>query len=90
MVRPEGFEPPTNRFEADYSIQLSYGRLELLSYVDHRASGHSLVTPRSASLPLALQVSHPKTKSTRFEPELDWFEAECSIQLSYGRAGRAV
>jgi hypothetical protein len=26
MVRPEGFEPPTNRFEADYSIQLSYGR----------------------------------------------------------------
>lgn len=20
----EGFEPPTNRFEADYSIQLSY------------------------------------------------------------------
>jgi len=49
-----------------------------------------LVTPRSASLPLALQVSHPKTKSTRFEPELDWFEADYSIQLSYGRAGRAV
>ena len=27
MARPEGFEPPTNRFEADYSIQLSYGRM---------------------------------------------------------------
>ncbi len=27
MVRPERFELPTNRFEADYSIQLSYGRL---------------------------------------------------------------
>ena len=26
MVRPERFELPTNRFEADYSIQLSYGR----------------------------------------------------------------
>ena len=28
MVRPERFELPTNRFEADYSIQLSYGRME--------------------------------------------------------------
>ena len=27
MVRPEGFEPQTNRFEADYSIQLSYERI---------------------------------------------------------------
>ncbi len=27
MARPEGFEPPTNRFEAGYSIQLSYGRI---------------------------------------------------------------
>ena len=25
MVPPERFELPTNRFEADYSIQLSYG-----------------------------------------------------------------
>jgi hypothetical protein len=27
LVRPEGFEPPTNWFEANYSIQLSYGRM---------------------------------------------------------------
>jgi site-specific DNA recombinase len=27
VVRPEGFEPPTNWFEANYSIQLSYGRI---------------------------------------------------------------
>jgi hypothetical protein len=26
MARPERFELPTNRFEAGYSIQLSYGR----------------------------------------------------------------
>lgn len=26
MARPEGLEPPTTRFEAWYSIQLSYGR----------------------------------------------------------------
>jgi hypothetical protein len=27
-VRPERFELPTNWFEASYSIQLSYGRME--------------------------------------------------------------
>ena len=27
MVRPEGFEPPTPKFVAWCSIQLSYGRL---------------------------------------------------------------
>ena len=27
MARPERFELPTNRFEADYSIQLGYGRM---------------------------------------------------------------
>ena len=27
MVRPEGFEPPTVRVEAEYSIHLSYGRV---------------------------------------------------------------
>ena len=28
MARPEGLEPPTPRFEAWYSIQLSYGRMD--------------------------------------------------------------
>ena len=32
MVRPERFELPTNRFEAGYSIQLSYGRAEKGAY----------------------------------------------------------
>jgi hypothetical protein len=29
MVRPEGFEPPTNGFGSHYSIRLSYGRLTI-------------------------------------------------------------
>ena len=29
MARPEGFEPPTIRFEVCHSIQLSYGRISL-------------------------------------------------------------
>ena len=29
LARPERFELPTNWFEASYSIQLSYGRVEL-------------------------------------------------------------
>ena len=28
LARPEGLEPPTPRFEAWYSIQLSYGRVD--------------------------------------------------------------
>jgi hypothetical protein len=57
MVRPEGFEPPTNRFEADYSIQLSYGRKVLPKSSDPKSNdtrkcpvghpGHFLVTPEA-------------------------------------------
>ena len=32
MARPERFELPTNWFEASYSIQLSYGRVEPALY----------------------------------------------------------
>ena len=34
LVRPERFELPTNWFEASYSIQLSYGRMERGLYRD--------------------------------------------------------
>ena len=33
LVRPDGFEPPTPWFEARYSIQLSYGRMEPKDYI---------------------------------------------------------
>ena len=34
MARPEGFEPPTPAFVAQYSIQMNYGRrLNLRAYV---------------------------------------------------------
>ena len=37
LARPEGLEPPTPRFEAWYSIQLSYGRVA----GDHSVNRHS-------------------------------------------------
>ncbi len=34
MVHPGGFEPPTARFVAEYSIQLSYGCKILSTNID--------------------------------------------------------
>ena len=31
MARPEGFEPPTPAFVAQYSIQMNYGRIQNLA-----------------------------------------------------------
>jgi hypothetical protein len=38
MARPERFELPTARFVAEYSIQLSYGRLDLLGAAHYLCS----------------------------------------------------
>ena len=44
LARPEGLEPPTPRFEAWYSIQLSYGRLE------RRRGAHGRSVPAQCTL----------------------------------------
>jgi hypothetical protein len=44
MARPERFELPTDRFVADYSIQLSYGRLtdsDIINLVDFNVNSFS-------------------------------------------------
>ena len=43
MAHPEGFEPPTPRFEAWCSIQLSYGCADVLSDTISTGSGQDPV-----------------------------------------------
>ncbi|MDB6163113.1 MAG: 4-hydroxybenzoate polyprenyltransferase [Xanthomonadaceae bacterium] len=41
MVRPEGFEPPTNGFGSHYSIRLSYGRMGRYRGIERQAAGRA-------------------------------------------------
>ena len=52
MARPEGFEPPTNRIGTCYSIQLSYGRVELLNCIVLSIIGIDSLNRLSDSTPL--------------------------------------
>ena len=71
MVHPGGFEPPTARFVAEYSIQLSYGCITnfLVCLLEETSSTERMVHPGG------------------FEPPTARFVAEYSIQLSYGCTG---
>jgi hypothetical protein len=78
MARPERFELPTTRFEAEYSIQLSYGRAD-------NPPNQRLVTPWSLRLRCG-KSSSPKRliaqpEQAQFEPTLDFFEARCERSL---------
>ena len=73
MVHSGGFEPPTARFVAEYSIQLSYEcRLAFL------------YQSPLVSVPLAYNArTSDMVHSGGFEPPTARFVAEYSIQLSY-------
>ncbi len=70
-MHPGGFEPPTARFVAEYSIQLSYGCIGITAVIliSNFAICHSYQ-----------RMVHPGG----FEPPTARFVAEYSIQLSYG------
>ena len=100
MARPEGFEPPTDRFEADYSIQLSYERIKLKKKALHISMQGFLIfgSPGRARTADLMINSHPlyrlsyrgiifssMARPERFELPTDRFVADYSIQLSYGR-----
>ena len=99
MARPEGFEPPTDRFEADYSIQLSYERIRHKKSLTHNMQGFLIYgSPGRARTADLMINSHPlyrlsyrgiilgsMARPERFELPTDRFVADYSIQLSYGR-----
>jgi hypothetical protein len=75
MVHPGGFEPPTARFVAEYSIQLSYGCIG-------KTRGYCNLPEeiREKIIRSSEKMVHPGG----FEPPTARFVAEYSIQLSYG------
>ena len=81
MVRPEGVEPPTYWFVASCSIQLSYGRTWSRESDFSKVSKTLQLRNRRATRSHATNLVRPEG----LEPPTLWFEARCSIQLSYGR-----
>jgi hypothetical protein len=77
MVDPGGFEPPTARFVAEYSIQLSYESVGAFR-PDHR-----WLLRHGAHCCVAMKMVDPGG----FEPPTARFVAEYSIQLSYESVG---
>ncbi len=83
MAHPEGFEPPTARFVAEYSIQLSYGCVFNFSLLVKGSSCFYYLNGAPDDFILRLNMAHPEG----FEPPTARFVAEYSIQLSYGCVG---
>jgi hypothetical protein len=82
MVRPERFERPTYWFVASCSIQLSYGRtLRWMQPSKNTGIRRAEQTAAGRTDAIGKGVVRPEG----FEPPTLWFEAKCSIQLSYGR-----
>jgi len=103
VVRPERFERPTYWFVASCSIHLSYGRISMVRkkrrlacrafqlfatssrIEDCREKGNPARGRRVEARGRLVEVVRPE----RFELPTLWFEAKCSIQLSYGRVVKA-
>ena len=76
MVRPERFELPTDRFVADYSIQLSYGRFikplivfHYLSYVNKNLKRQFFnVAEREGFEPSMGDKTHTPLAGERLQP----------------------
>ena len=91
MARPERFELPTARFVAEYSIQLSYGRI-VLHIVRQFIPSLGSSALRCKVLASTLRVSAPATRQqargVRFWPSLLGLDASrqsALTRLTYGR-----
>ncbi len=90
MVHPGGFEPPTARFVAEYSIQLSYGCIgitALLLIQRHSSCCNTAEKLTFSVTPSSLMTRRNMVHPGGFEPPTARFVAEYSIQLSYGCIG---
>ena len=97
MVHPGGFEPPTARFVAEYSIQLSYGcigRLTLLQILILLLKPYQVrdgASGRITRLRLTLQVVAKATLSSlvlNLSLQLHSITAFAVIKERYGASGR--
>ena len=59
MARPERFELPTARFVAEYSIQLSYGRVDIIEAAHYHGS------------PIQSQETRELAEREGFEPSME-------------------
>ena len=80
MVHPGGFEPPTARFVAEYSIQLSFGFIgEILSETVNGASGRIRTSDRSVRsrvlYPAELRMHRKMAVRRGFEPRMQLLTA---------------
>ncbi len=97
MVHPGGFEPPTARFVAEYSIQLSYGcigKLTLLQILILLLKPYQVrdgASGRITRLRLTLQVVAKATLSSlvlNLSLQLHSITAFAVIKERYGASGR--
>ncbi len=91
MVHPGGFEPPTARFVAEYSIQLSYGCIGKIYFTaDIDIATKAISSKKIHLIPSLLKVTENMVHPGGFEPPTARFVAEYSIQLSYGCIGNLL